>query len=81
MQTLGNYINNEAVASQSGRTAEVFNPATGEPSLNVALSTADETRAAIATAAEALKTWSKVTPLNRARMLLHDKLSEQPPAQ
>ncbi|GGO84536.1 methylmalonate-semialdehyde dehydrogenase (acylating) [Marinobacterium nitratireducens] len=73
MQTLGNYINNEAVASQSGRTAEVFNPATGEPSLNVALSTADETRGAIAAAAEALKTWSKVTPLNRARILFKFK--------
>jgi malonate-semialdehyde dehydrogenase (acetylating)/methylmalonate-semialdehyde dehydrogenase len=33
MSILGNFINGQAVASQSGRTAPVYNPATGEQSL------------------------------------------------
>ncbi|ANG63415.1 methylmalonate-semialdehyde dehydrogenase (acylating) [Marinobacterium aestuarii] len=73
MKTLGNYINCEHVASQSGRTATVYNPATGEPSMQVALSSADETRAAIASAEEALQGWSKVSPLNRARVMFKFK--------
>ncbi len=47
MQTLGNLINNEAVAGRSERHATVYNPATGEPRLYVSLSSADETREAI----------------------------------
>ena len=50
MQTLGNLINNEAVAGRSERHATVYNPATGEPRLYVSLSSADETREAIAAA-------------------------------
>ena len=73
MSVLGNYIGGQHVASQSGRTAPVFNPATGSQSKEVALSSADETRAAIANAQEAFKTWSKVTPLNRARIMFKFK--------
>ena len=73
MKTLGNFINCEPVASQSGRTATVYNPATGEPSMLVALSSADETRAAITCAQEALPGWSKVSPLNRARVMFKFK--------
>jgi malonate-semialdehyde dehydrogenase (acetylating)/methylmalonate-semialdehyde dehydrogenase len=73
MKTLGNFINCEHVASQSGRTATVYNPATGEPSRQVALSSADETRAAITCAQEALPGWSKVSPLNRARVMFKFK--------
>ena len=73
MSVLGNYIGGQHVASQSGRTSPVFNPATGAQSKEVALSSADETRAAIANAQEAFKTWSKVTPLNRARIMFKFK--------
>jgi malonate-semialdehyde dehydrogenase (acetylating)/methylmalonate-semialdehyde dehydrogenase len=73
MSVLGNYIGGRHVASQSGRTAPVFNPATGAQSKEVALSSADETRAAIANAQEAFKTWSQVTPLNRARIMFKFK--------
>ena len=73
MSVLGNYIGGQHVASQSGRTAPVFNPATGSQSKEVALSSADETRAAITNAQEAFKTWSKVTPLNRARIMFKFK--------
>ena len=40
MSVLGNYIGGQHVASQSGRTAPVFNPATGSQSKEVALSSA-----------------------------------------
>jgi malonate-semialdehyde dehydrogenase (acetylating)/methylmalonate-semialdehyde dehydrogenase len=73
MTLLGNYINGARVASASTRTTPVFNPATGEKRLDVSLATADETRAAIANAAEAFKTWSKVSPLNRARVMFRFK--------
>lgn len=73
MSVLGNYIGGQHVASQSGRTAPVFNPATGAQSKEVALSSADETRAAIANAQEAFQSWSKVTPLNRARIMFKFK--------
>ncbi len=73
MTTLGNFIGGQAVASTSGRTATVFNPASGEPRLQVALSSADETRQAIANAEAAFASWKQVTPLNRARILFKFK--------
>jgi malonate-semialdehyde dehydrogenase (acetylating) / methylmalonate-semialdehyde dehydrogenase len=73
MTTLGNFIGGQAVASTSGRTATVFNPATGDPRLQVALSSADETRQAITNAETAFASWKQVTPLNRARILFKFK--------
>jgi malonate-semialdehyde dehydrogenase (acetylating) / methylmalonate-semialdehyde dehydrogenase len=73
MQILGNFINGQYQASNSGRFGPVFNPATGEQTKQVGLSSADETRAAIASAEQAFKTWSKVTPLNRARVMFKFK--------
>ena len=73
MSIVGNYIGGQHVASNSGRTAPVYNPATGAQSKEVALSSANETRAAIANAQEAFETWSKVTPLNRARIMFKFK--------
>ncbi|WP_280546791.1 CoA-acylating methylmalonate-semialdehyde dehydrogenase [Halomonas sp. 11-S5] len=73
MSILGNFINGQAVASQSERTAPVYNPATGQQSLQVALSTADETREAVRVAHEAFAGWSKVTPLKRSRILFKFK--------
>ncbi|WP_083007365.1 CoA-acylating methylmalonate-semialdehyde dehydrogenase [Halomonas sp. GT] len=73
MSILGNFINGQAVASQSGRTATVYNPATGEQSQQVALSSADETREAVRIADEAFATWSKISPLKRSRILFKFK--------
>ena len=69
METIGNYIQGTRAASRSGRVAPVYNPATGERRLNVALSSDDETRAAIAAAQRAFASWKAVTPLNRARVM------------
>ncbi|HBX26824.1 MAG TPA: methylmalonate-semialdehyde dehydrogenase (CoA acylating), partial [Gammaproteobacteria bacterium] len=73
MMTLGNFIDGRRVASNSGRKAVVFNPTTGNERLEVALSSTDETRAAIANASEAFASWSKVTPLSRARVMFKFK--------
>ena len=73
MMTVGNFIDGERVASNSGRKAVVFNPATGDKRLEVALSSANETRAAIANASAAFPSWSKVTPLSRARVMFKFK--------
>ena len=73
MTTLGNFIDGRRVASNSGRKAVVFDPATGGKRLEVALSSADETRAAITNASEAFVSWSKVTPLSRARVMFKFK--------
>lgn len=73
MNTLGNFINGQATPSQSGRTATLYNPASGEAHGQVALSSADETRQAIAAAQTAFESWRQVTPLNRARILFKFK--------
>ncbi|MFT4937735.1 MAG: malonate-semialdehyde dehydrogenase (acetylating)/methylmalonate-semialdehyde dehydrogenase [Paraglaciecola sp.] len=73
MQLIGNFINGASVASESIRTAQVFNPATGVQTKSVSLSTALETEAAIAIAQAAFESWSKVTPLNRSRVMFRFK--------
>lgn len=73
MRRLGNYINGQAVPSNSGRYGSVFNPATGHESCQVALSNQAETREAIASAEAAFSQWSQVTPLNRARVMFKFK--------
>lgn len=73
MRTLQNYIAGRLIASESGRSGPVFNPATGEQSLSVGLSSADETREAIQAAEQAFASWKAVTPLNRSRILFKFK--------
>lgn len=70
---VSNYINGEVVLNNNLPVADIFNPALGEAVAQVQLSGALETREAIAVAANAFKTWSKVTPLNRARVLFKFK--------
>ncbi|MEM8796619.1 MAG: CoA-acylating methylmalonate-semialdehyde dehydrogenase [Pseudomonadota bacterium] len=84
MKQIGHYINGREVAG-SGRTADVFNPATGEVTAQVALADADVMNEAVAKAKEAQVQWAAVNPQRRARVmmkfveLLHrdmDKLAE-----
>lgn len=72
-QFIKNFINGEAVESQSQRTSSVFNPATGEEIRKVKLSTASEVDAAIAAADAAFPSWSQLSPLRRARVLFKFK--------
>lgn len=73
MYTLGHYIDNQRVTGTSGRDGTVYNPATGAEASRVAMATADETRAAVASAEAALLGWSRMTPLKRARIMFRFK--------
>jgi malonate-semialdehyde dehydrogenase (acetylating) / methylmalonate-semialdehyde dehydrogenase len=63
------YINGREVDTGSGRYAEVFNPAVGEPCARVALGSAADVDAAVAAAAAAFPAWAATPPLARARIL------------
>ena len=69
LDTITHFINGAKVDTSSGRYADVFNPAMGEPCARVALGTADEVGAAVAAAAAAFPSWSATPPLTRARVL------------
>ncbi len=79
------FIDGQRVAGASSRTADVFNPATGEVSGKVALASADDVRAAIESAAQALPGWAATPPAKRAQVMFnfrdllrknHDRLAE-----
>ncbi len=69
MSEIAHYINGARVAGASGRTAPVFNPATGAEESAVALASADEVNAAVAAANAAWPDWSEYPALRRARVL------------
>jgi malonate-semialdehyde dehydrogenase (acetylating)/methylmalonate-semialdehyde dehydrogenase len=69
LQQLGHYVGGRHLPGRSGRKGPVYNPALGVATTEVALANADETRAAIAAAREALPGWSATPPLRRARVL------------
>ena len=68
-EQLGHYIGGRRVTGQSGRSAPVYDPALGVAATEVALASADETRAAIQSARSALPEWSETPALRRARVL------------
>src|SRR3954471_9070739 len=63
------YINGKFVPGRSGRTAPVFNPATGEATGQVALASAAEVDEAVSAAKQAFPAWASTPPLRRARVL------------
>ncbi len=67
--TVAHHINGRRVASTSGRSQPVFNPATGAVAREVALASADEVNAAVAAAKAAFPAWRDTPPLKRARVL------------
>ena len=64
-----NLINNKRVASTSGRTQAVFNPATGAEINQLGLSSVEEVNAAIDAAAAAAPAWAATPPLKRAAVM------------
>lgn len=72
-QFIPNFINGETVESQSSRVAPVFNPAIGQQTKQVKLSTANEVEAAITAAHAAYSGWAQQSPLRRARVLFKFK--------
>ena len=67
------YVNGQTVAGTSGRTAPVFNPATGEQSGEVALASTEEVNAAVAAAEAAFPDWARTPAMTRARVMFKFK--------
>ncbi|MDD1783379.1 CoA-acylating methylmalonate-semialdehyde dehydrogenase [Enterovibrio sp. ZSDZ35] len=73
METIQNFINGEVTDSNSLRFAPIFNPATGEQTRRVVLSTVEDTKKAIEAAQAAFPSWAKTPPLRRARVMFKFK--------
>ncbi|SNS13189.1 methylmalonate-semialdehyde dehydrogenase [acylating] [Noviherbaspirillum humi] len=67
--SIQHYVNGRVVASTSGRQQDVFNPATGEVTGQVALASVEEVNAAVAAASAAAPAWADTAPLKRGRIL------------
>ena len=70
---LQHFINGKLVESTSGREQDVFNPATGAVSGQVALASVEEVNQAVAAASAAAPAWAEMAPLKRARILFKFK--------
>ncbi len=69
MLTIQNGINGAKTTSGSKRVAAVFNPATGEQSGSLPLSTKAELDAAVALAKAAAPAWGSMPPMKRTRII------------
>ncbi|MFP5488221.1 MAG: CoA-acylating methylmalonate-semialdehyde dehydrogenase [Acidimicrobiia bacterium] len=69
MHDIQHWIDGRVVASTSGRTGPVFNPATGEQTGQVALASVDEVDAAVAAAKAAAPTWRATSLSKRAEVM------------
>ncbi|WP_327584708.1 CoA-acylating methylmalonate-semialdehyde dehydrogenase [Nonomuraea sp. NBC_00507] len=68
MKTVNHWING-ALGDGSGRTAELFNPATGEVSGHVALASVADVDAAVAAAVAAFPAWRDASLVKRSQVL------------
>jgi malonate-semialdehyde dehydrogenase (acetylating) / methylmalonate-semialdehyde dehydrogenase len=68
LDTVPHWIGGRTVRGTGGQL-DVFNPTTGEVARRVALATADEVRAAVASARGAWPAWADTPPVRRARVL------------
>jgi malonate-semialdehyde dehydrogenase (acetylating) / methylmalonate-semialdehyde dehydrogenase len=73
MQTIENAVAGKRYVSSSARRVPVFNPATGEQSAELPLSTIDELNAAVASAKKAQVAWGNTPPMKRARVMFKFK--------
>src|SRR5436190_10798148 len=73
MRDITHFIDGAAVQGTSGRFGDVFNPNTGEVQARVALATAAEMDAAVASAVRAQQVWALVNPQRRARVMFDFK--------
>jgi malonate-semialdehyde dehydrogenase (acetylating)/methylmalonate-semialdehyde dehydrogenase len=69
LQTVPHWIAGKPVASLSGRSGEVTNPATGAVTKRVPFANAAEVDAAVKAAQAALPAWRDAPPLRRARVM------------
>jgi malonate-semialdehyde dehydrogenase (acetylating) / methylmalonate-semialdehyde dehydrogenase len=72
MRTIQNAIDGRKVTSSSLRIAPVYNPATGEQTAELPLSTVEEVNSAVA-AAKAAASWGTTPPLKRIKHMFRFK--------
>ena len=70
MLDLTHYINGDHQEGESGRFADVFNPATGEVEKRTPLATVAEMDKAVAVAKAAQPAWAAQNPQKRARVFM-----------
>ena len=70
---IDHFINGQISRSESGRSQDVFNPATGAATAKVSLASVQEVNAAVAAASAAAPAWAETAPLKRARVLFKFK--------
>ena len=70
MRTIGHFIGGREVKGTSGRTADVFEPMTGEVQAKVDLASKAELRAAVENAKAAQVEWGDTNPQRRARVMM-----------
>ncbi|WP_417798975.1 CoA-acylating methylmalonate-semialdehyde dehydrogenase [Terasakiella pusilla] len=79
---IGHFINGDTVTPTNGKTADVFNPTTGQVSTQVCLANEDDLNNTVAAAKAAFPEWANTPPLRRARilfkfkMMLEDRIDE-----
>lgn len=69
LASIEHWINGRIVPGQSGRRADVFNPALGQVSGQVALANTAEVAQAVAAAQAAFPAWADTPPIRRARVM------------
>src|ERR687897_3271154 len=70
MRDIGHFIGGKAVRGTSGRTADVYQPMTGEVIAKVALASKADVRRAVENAAQAQPAWAATNPQRRARVMM-----------
>jgi malonate-semialdehyde dehydrogenase (acetylating) / methylmalonate-semialdehyde dehydrogenase len=70
MRSIGHFIGGREVQGGSGRTADVFQPMTGDVIAQVALATKAEVRQAVESGLAAQPAWAATNPQRRARVMM-----------
>jgi malonate-semialdehyde dehydrogenase (acetylating)/methylmalonate-semialdehyde dehydrogenase len=70
MRQVGHFIGGKTVAGTSGRTADVYQPMTGEVIAQVSLASKGELRQAVENAKAAQPAWAATNPQRRARVMM-----------
>jgi malonate-semialdehyde dehydrogenase (acetylating)/methylmalonate-semialdehyde dehydrogenase len=73
MHIIEHFVNGQNFSGDSKRRSKVFNPATGEQSADVRLASSKDLDTAVEAAKTAFVSWSKKTPLHRARVMFKFK--------
>ncbi|GBQ65706.1 aldehyde/methylmalonate-semialdehyde dehydrogenase [Ameyamaea chiangmaiensis NBRC 103196] len=69
METVQHYIDGARTSGESARTADVFDPSTGQVARQVVLGTRGDLDRAVAAARAAFPKWAETPPLTRARLM------------